>query len=345
MTRYDAFYEEDGSAAPPRVTVSFGETTLDIRDGDGLLVAQWAYAALRPLGDLRPGQAVILTCAAAPDAKLTLVDGAILPPLTDRAPHAVPARRKGDSLLGGCAVGGLAGCGAGCLALLAVPLILGGLAWALLGLPGWLASDPARAWRLFEAWMGPAVEIALPPACEGDDGQEVLDRMVRRLAPAGGLDARPEISVLAVDRPLALPVGDRLILTRGLIDRMDSGAQLAGVLAHALGHLAQGDRLSLTSLREGDAWDLSVPSCTGEADALEADAWAMRAMTRAGWRAEGLLAHLNRLPSGMSGPWEAYLCHHPVTPERLRALRMGVPNGGTPPLTEAEWQAVRALCD
>ena len=345
LTRYDALYEESGSAAPPRVTVSFGESSLDIRDGDDLLVAQWSYPDLRPLGALRPGQAVVLTCTASPDAKLTLIDSDILPPLSDRAPQAVPARKKGDSLLGGCAIGGLAGCGAGCLALLALPFFLGGLAWLILGIPSWLASDPARALRLFDAWMTPTTEIALPPACEGDDGQEVLERMVRRLTPAGGLEDVPEIAVLKVDRPLALPFGDRLLLTDGLIARLDSGPQLAGVLAHTLGHLAQGDQLPLSSRHANDAWGLGVPACTGEADELEADAWALRALNRAGWRADGLQAHLDRLPRGMSGPWEPYLCHHPISSERLRAVRMGTPNGGETPMSDADFQAVKTICD
>lgn len=345
MARYPALYEEPQSPAPPRVTVSFGETTLDVRDLDGLLVAQWAYGDLRAAGPLRPGQAVILTCPASPRARLTLLDSAMLPALKERAPQAVADRRQGDGLLSGCAIGGLAGCGAGCLALMALPVVLAGIAWLLLGLPGWFdLRTPEDILRRFEQWTAPAVDIALPPACAGTDGQAVLDRLTRRLAPAGGLETVPAVTVLDVDTPLSLPLNGRVLLTRGLVERLEDGGQLAAVLAHSLGHLAQGDRLPLASHRQDGAWSLSAPSCTSEADELEADAWALRALARAGWDAGGLPSHLDRLPRGLAGPWQASLCLHPVTTERLRALRMSPPTGGTAPLSGADWQAARTIC-
>lgn len=343
MTTFEAFHEPSSA----KVRVEFGPHGLVLRDADGLLVALWLYADLRPLGELRPGQALVITSTADPDGRLTLIDSAILEGLRLRAPQAVQGRSGGDSLLQGCAVGTLAGCGGGCVLLIAIPvlLVLGALAW--LGLPAWWDDRPLpehMAERLYD-WMEPAPDDALPPACTGAEGQARLDRLATRLAEAGGLDDAPAVAVLDHDEPLAFPIGRRgLYVTRGLVERLDDGDMLAGVLAHIMGHAAQGDRLPVEAARKDGLWRLSVPSCTAEADELEADGWALRALSRAGLRADGLRRHLDRLPRGMVGDWGDQLCLHPVTDERLRALRLSTPDDGAPALTVPQWQAVQGIC-
>lgn len=298
---------------------------------------------------------MVLVCRASPSARLTLLDAEILPPLRERAPQAVGRPNAGrDSLPWGCALGSFAGCGAGCAALILVPLILLGGLFLWLGPPLWVDEDapPGEVIeRLFD-WMAPALDIALPPACTAPHGQDALNRLARRLSAAGGLEDTPEVRVIDTAQPLAFPLGrGRLVLTRGLIERLRDGDALAGVIAHTLGHAAQGDVLPLTShhARDGDGdgagWRIAAPSCTDEADALEADAWALRALARADLRADGLRGHLDRLPRGMTGPWDTYLCLHPITDERLRALRMTTPDGGQAALTAAQWQDVGRMCD
>jgi Zn-dependent protease with chaperone function len=364
MARYDALYAAaDGEAPPIRVTVTLGEATLDIRDPadtpddtpEGVLVAQWAYATLRPVGPVRPGQALVLLGPGAAPARLTLLDGDILWPLADRAPQAVRRAGGRDSLLGGCVGGPLAGCGLGCLLITAMPAVLGlafGL-WTML--PDWFpwgtAGDLLRG-RIVD-WAAPALTptltpvlgLSLPETCDHGDGPARLDALTDRLAAAGGLDDPPRSAVLDAAEPLAFVLGDRLYLTRGLLGALDSGDHLAAVLAHGLGHLAQGDRRSLDSRRDESGWTLTAAACATESDALEADAWALRALRRGGLRADGLGAHLRSLPADeRGGPWATYLCLHPVTAERLRALRTTAPEGGASALTAEAWHAVQAIC-
>lgn len=343
MKDFAALYDPPSA----KVRVGFVGSGLEIRDDDGLLIAHWVYADLRPVGALRPGQALVLTCTSDPAGRLTLIDSAILEPLRLRAPQAVQSAEKGDGLLSGCAMGTLAGCGGGCLLLVGIPLVilLGLLAW--IGLPAWLDDRPwphHMADRMM-TWMEPTLDEGLPPVCTGEAGQDALTHLAGRLADGGGLEVAPTVRVLDEDEPLAFPMGTRrLYVTRGLIDRLEDADALSGVLAHVMGHAAQADYLAVEAVEHAGGWRLSVPSCTAEADELEADAWALRALRRAGLDSGGLLRHVDRLPRGMVGPWGDQLCLHPVTDERLRALRLSVTEGGASALSPAQWQDVRGIC-
>ena len=70
--------------------------------------------------------------------------------------------------------------------------------------------------------------------------------MVARLRAAGGIEPAVRIAVLD-DRMVNAPTlpGGRVLVMRGLIDKAQDGAELAGVIAHELGHVAHRDPTTL----------------------------------------------------------------------------------------------------
>jgi len=332
MTSFDGLYQDPGSAAPPQVRVSFAPRSLEVRGADGLLVTSWAYGDLRAVTAARPGQSIVLTCTRTPAARLTIYDGsAVLPFLRSYAPQAAT---KGRHIRFRWVYGLFA-------ALLALPVIL------IVGLSvvdgDWLLR---QALRLISDQIQSATEEALPPLCGGADGQAVLDRLARRVAPAGGLETVPAVRVLDTGtvHSFVMAGGDTVYLTRGFLSRLRDGDELAGWLAHEFGHAAQHAWPSIAARSNAERQRLEVGCLDGDAE-LEADAWALRALARAEVAASGLSDLIDRLPRiGLRAEWSDFMCTHPVTTERLKALRLDAPSGGQSPLGAAEWQAVQEIC-
>lgn len=153
----------------------------------------------------------------------------------------------------------------------------------------------------------------------------------------------------AVINGLATPKGG-IYLTRGLVDRYRNGAfeaaEIAGVIAHEIGHLALGHHE-----RRRAAWRVEVaaraalmavfPRALGglagyatnfvtrvlhlglsRRDEYQADAFAAGLMARAGYDPAAqitLLGKLDRLARGRGQP-VSWLASHPPTPKRIAAL-------------------------
>jgi predicted Zn-dependent protease len=172
------------------------------------------------------------------------------------------------------------------------------------------------------------------------------------------------VRIAVIDSPivnaLTLP-GGRVLVMRGLIRRIDDGAELAGVIAHELGHVAHHDATTLMLRQLGIgfvmallgwndalggvgeiAQNLATLSYSRRAEAA-ADAAAEAFLTRAGLRADGLGRFFARLEAIEGHGSIPLLASHPSTEERR--ARATVSTAGTPPLSDAEWVAVRRMCD
>lgn len=146
----------------------------------------------------------------------------------------------------------------------------------------------------------------------------------------------------------ALP-GGYIYLTRGLIERTDSGAEFAGVLAHEIGHVAarHGVRKLERQLRTGSVVNLLYNTILGgepellrdnslqladliwsarhsRKDEEEADRLAVRYLLRAGVDPEGIVTLLSSLLaeeqaySDGPGTVEVWFSTHPLTADRIR---------------------------
>ncbi len=219
--------------------------------------------------------------------------------------------------------------------------------------PGLLAPLLPTSW---EARLGEGAQAAMLRGrrCGGADGQRALDGLVTRLAGSGG-----PVQASVVDDPMVnaftLP-GRRVVVMRGLIAAAGDGDELAGVVAHELGHVAHRDpakallramglNLVAVSLGWGGLDGGQVASTLlglsyGRTAETAADAYALQTLRADGLRADGLGRFFAKIEGKASLP--AFLSDHPATSERRAKAQVG-PNGA-PAFTVAEWKALRAIC-
>ena len=341
---YGRFFDGE-SAAEHTVAVRLTAGNLII---EGAVARVWAVSTIVAGRESNPDGSATLSTAGSP-ARLVVDDPALLAEL------AVAGVRMGSA--GGWsrrrwAIASLAG--AACVALAFV---------ALTALPRWLAPFLPPAW---ERQLARPIEALLQTdtrSCSGTGGQLALDRLTERLRKAGGITRAVRLTVL--DDPLVnaftLPGGHVLVM-RGLIDQVADGPELAGVIAHELGHVAHYDPTAMllrqiglsvlaTSIGLGDSnsigaglsRDLLTRSYGRDAETA-ADAAAIQTLTKAGLRADGLGRFFEGLeaPTGLGGEI-AWLNTHPPTEQRRQQVAR--PAEGLEPFTDAEWKAIRAMCD
>lgn len=179
-----------------------------------------------------------------------------------------------------------------------------------------------------------------------------LNPLLDRLGAAMDLPRiRAQIYEIPAINGLAAPDG-RIFVTRGFIDRMEAGEvapeEIAGVIAHELGHVAHGHskrRLIdfagqnvIRSVLIGTVgrfipfigpWlvnlaTMALAARLSQGDEFEADRFATALMIRAGIGAEPqitLFEKLNRLSGGRGASAPAWLLSHPATERRVAAIR------------------------
>jgi Zn-dependent protease with chaperone function len=214
-------------------------------------------------------------------------------------------------------------------------------------------------------------------ACAAPSGVAALEALLARLAPArqsaegreGASDPGPDLppTVRVLDARLvnafALP-GAVIVLPRGMIDFSRSPDELAGVLAHELGHIALRHPIetlikvagvsTLFSLLIGDVTGGAVIVALGEymirvsyTRPVEqaADAYAVAALHRAAIDPAATAAAFARLlPKGAAGgALERALSTHPPTEDRVALFRAAA-REGQPALSAGEWAALKAIC-
>lgn len=232
----------------------------------------------------------------------------------------------------------------------------------------------------WEATVGADALYHLAPPhmlCVEASGQAALDRVARRLFPTGvPLDSRYRI--LVVDRPLvnalSLP-GGTILLYKGLLDRLRTPAQLAGVLAHELAHLKErhATRMLLEHLVQAGVWSslgggyssvASHPAPVGFASLIEhtdqferdADRAAVRSLLDAGIDPE-IFLDLLRMIEPLAPPGrargtvslesriqalESFLSAR--VPARLAPDQPSQADSDRMVLSDTEWRAVQTLC-
>jgi Zn-dependent protease with chaperone function len=209
-----------------------------------------------------------------------------------------------------------------------------------------------------------------PKFCAGDTpgpATDALAKLVDRLATEANLPGKPIVRILDAKIPnaFALP-GGRLVLLSPLVKSAKSVDEVAGVLAHEMGHMANRD--SMRSLIHAGGLSFLVGTLLGDftgAGALviasrtllgnrysrqnenEADAFAVRVMNAAGGDVTKMGDFLKRVASSsLERPLELLLSH-PVTEDRVKALQAGAvvrPNR-EPLLSAQEWQILQNACD
>lgn len=196
-------------------------------------------------------------------------------------------------------------------------------------------------------------------------GDAALARMTARLV-GDGFAVPPRVAVadVAVPNAVALP-GGRVYLMRGLIERARSAEEVAGILAHELGHvhhrhgmrrLLEAGALSLgLALVVGDiAGSAVLTRAAGEMIAAghsrqserDADRFAVDRLLALSIDPRGFGALLTRISAEAGGEQRSPLATHPFTPDRVAMIETRLA-GRLPTqsiLSTPEWQALRGIC-
>lgn len=346
----------DGLVARRRaVAIILGEEGLVISSADGTLV-EWRYADLReqdaPAGILR-----IASISAPELARLEIADPALADEIRRRSPM---LRKTSRGRFGGkVQVVGWSMAAALSLVLTAVYLM------------------PVVADRItplipttLERRFGDAVEkqvrvIFKGAPCVTEDGQAALAALQTQLAAGAPIDTAFDIQVLSspIANAFALP-GGRIYLLRGLLDKAESAEEVAGVLAHEMGHVVHRDGLRrllqssgssfLIGLLFGDVFGGSVLITLGQTmvntaysreQEADADAFAADLFLHIGQSPKPLGTLLTRIAKNESSARFPWLLSHPLSQDRLAALSGKEPaQPAKPLLTETQWRALKAIC-
>ena len=196
-----------------------------------------------------------------------------------------------------------------------------------------------------EKLLGRASSDALIGA-SGIDTDPLLVRWVARIggevaAHSDRLNTKPEFVVLGseVANALTLP-GSKVLVTRGLLDEVTCDDELAGVLAHEMGHVAkkhawqQLQNSALFALltrilhpksellRQGSMiLNLLRALAQSRENEYQADDVGLRFATAAGYAPAGLLHFIETMASGPMAAWEEYFATHPPGAKRTQRGR------------------------
>ena len=195
-------------------------------------------------------------------------------------------------------------------------------------------------------------------------GRAALDKLVRRLEAAAALPVPLRTNVVrrTEANALALP-GGQVYVFQGLIAKAANADEVAGVIAHEIGHVAhrdgtkavlEGGGLSfLFGMLLGDfvgggavvfaAKTLLQSSYTREAERA-ADAYGTDLMNKVGGDARALANILDKI-GGATEPGMKILLNHPETKARVATInKSAVPASLSPFRDAGEWAALKQIC-
>ena len=354
MAIYPASYLDGKTAASHAVELVFSDRGLQIVERDyHKTVDFWTFDDIRPDATMPPDRNTLrLTCRTVPDARLT-VRGEEVCTLLRRnvsALHPKAAVRRRVRL--------------GLLVASAIPVLIG-LYFLLPVIASLLVVFVPQE---VEDRFGAAVMRTVSDSsiwgetCDqpGNPGYAALDGLVRRLARDNNLAQTFTLHVVRNDIANAFAVpGGHIVILSGLIDHARSADEVAGVIAHEMGHVVSRHTMAdmMRTLGVGAAilvitGDVSSAAALGGAvlinlsysrdDETEADALAVRYLNGSGIGTRGLHDFFARLAKREEGDGMEFLTTHPSS--QLRAERVGDSAPVRPALTDAEWSAVRAVC-
>jgi Zn-dependent protease with chaperone function len=198
----------------------------------------------------------------------------------------------------------------------------------------------------------------------GAAGRAALDKLVGRLQASAALPYPLRVDVVRREdfNAFALP-GGHIYVFQGLIDRAQAPDELAGVLAHEIGHVAHRDGTRsvlqaaglsfLFGMMLGDfvgggavviAAKTVVRSSYSRRVEAAADNYSVGLMHKVGADPRALAAILERVTTDKDEAIKI-LADHPDTKDRVVAINAIAPTGATTPLLgAADWAALKQIC-
>jgi len=353
-----AVYFDGETATSHAVTVDSGVTALRI-SGSTIVDATWKYKDLRTNQPVKSGTELRLSASHAPGTRLVIPAGLASERICQKAPQ----------LLGGFNLQ-RAKKTAGWVT--AIVLIVGGLLYGLLNLaPKTVAAMMPDDWRDQFGEKTEKSVVKSAARCSNRAGQRALLKLAGKVA--SGTDTPPDFSIRVFNLKMmnAFAVaGGRMVLTRGLLDAAQSPGEIAGVVAHEMGHVkarhpeaalvrVMGIQL-LISVATGGGGGETLGSLAGLATLLsysrdaerEADDFAQQVLTKAKIDTVGLIEFFKRVKKLQGKATSndqlktllSIISTHPGTEERIAKLKP-LPKGvAIEVLSPLEWKALKNIC-
>jgi Zn-dependent protease with chaperone function len=356
-----AIYFDGLSSRRRTVAVAFKEQLEISRDGFSPVsspassLASWAYSDIRRV-DGGPG-ILRVTCLSAPSlARLEIRDAAVAAELVSRC------TQLGENGLDRRGIAKIVGWSLA--ATISIVLVV------LFAIP--LAADRLTPLvpKAFERRLGDAADLQVKTMfgdriCNEAAGQAAFSKLVDTLRKSADMDFQVESSVLSTPIPnaFALP-GGKVYLLNGLLAKAENPDEIAGVLAHELGHVKHRDGVReliynsgtsfLIGLLFGDVTGSSAVIITSRSlvtssysrDAEQnADTLSIEVMQKLGRSPKAMGELLFRVTGKEDDKGLSILASHPMTEDRLKRMSdADRPASGPPLLTAAEWSALKSIC-
>src|SRR6478735_7462880 len=344
----------DGTSNQRRAVMLHFAGRLEIRDGDEMLAA-WAYADIRRVDS--PSGMLRLNClTAATLARLEVRDAAVAADLVSRCAGIddnTPGRRGVATIIGWSLAAAVS----------IVAVVMFGVPLAAERLTPLVPDSFER--RLGDVADSQVKTVFSARVCDHSAGQQAFAKLVTAIREAAGLDTSVQSGVLSTPVPnaFALP-GGKVYLFNGLLAKADNADEIAGVLAHELGHLKHRDNMRgliynggtsfLIGLLFGDitgssalifaSRTLVTNSHTREAEQA-ADTFSIHVMHKLGRPTKPMGELLVRV-TGKEGKGLSIISSHPLSEDRVaRMTREDRPASGPPLLTVEEWRSLKSICD
>lgn len=360
MPTFTGNYYDGEQAARHSVQVEASDAGLAIRDALASVREIWRWDDLRLSSRDHLDEAVTLRCRAHPMARLSLVDSGALEALFAFAPQLRPppllSPHNGKRV--GMWVGAL---GLIALVVLFVVPSLATVGAALIPL-GWEEKAGEQIADRVVTLLSP---LERPAYCVGRPGQHALDDLVARLEQEVETPYRFTVRVARIPgiNAIALP-GGQIVIFSGLITTARSPDEVAGVLAHEMGHVVARDPTvgwvrsvglaavfdalaggtSGEQLIGGFAGTVTQLSFTREAEA-EADRIGLSMLRDAGISSRGLADFFDRVVDmeRHAATPPAFLSTHPSSESRARLIAEQA-SDGRPALDHDQWRALKQIC-
>lgn len=252
-------YFDGQTARPMEVIVKFGESSLTLFSLDDTPITHWALASIRAIDGAVDDDALRLTPDMDGDERLTVRDPAMIDAIRAvcsdlHRPYHAPGSRRRIALWGAAAVGAVA-----LIVLVLVPSLAERLAPMI---------PVAQEEKLGAAVTRNIVRLhgGADAICDAPEGRAALDRMVARLTRHVDSYVPLKVQVVDVDVPNAFAApGGHIVLFRGLISQASGPEEVAGVLAHEMGHVVRRDPTRSVLRTAGSAGCSACWSATSEA--------------------------------------------------------------------------------
>ena len=363
-SRHPALYYDGRIARAQPATAEFTSEGISIFDGNDGLIARWPADDIVLVEKPRHGDPLRIGPEGS-TARLIVEDRQALHALTASAPRAsrgVRADRRTLARTAGWAVAAIAGIAA--TAFVLIPLLAVQLAA--------MTPDSIKQ-RVGEATLQRLAFLASHRAdgseagvfCDDSGGLSALETLARRIS--AGMEPPPRLRLAVIDagfvNAFALP-GGYVVFTKGLLTTAETPAEIAGVLAHEIGHVVHDHATQavyrttavsmlvsaligdVTSGVVGGLAEFAINGRYSREAEREADRFAFERLDAAGIDGRGLARFFERIARKADSEDHALfriLSTHPPTRERLDHARTHTRYVGIP-LGNAEWRKLRAVC-